>query len=170
VRSKEIGEKRIAHIGLAIANHHKPSLEMTGENAMKIWKSVIVLFALCASWNVVGVEPGTIYEIRNYHFQPTLADEYRIWARDLATPHLRSHFDVVGFWVGTDIPPRVSGKPLDELGQANVTWIIRWDSMEQRDQQSSAVYSSPEWQEIYAQVPGGRASYLRMEARFFQEP
>jgi len=137
---------------------------------MKIFRNAIALFVLCASWNVFGVEDGAIYEIRNYHFEPTFADEYRIWARDLATPHLRTHFDVVGFWVNTDIPPEISGKPLGELGSANVTWIIRWQSKEQRDEQSQAVYSSPEWQAIYAKVPGGRDSYLRIEAKFSQVP
>ncbi len=137
---------------------------------MKIWRSAFVLFALCAPWSVFGDEDGAIYEIRNYHFEPTLADEYRIWARDLATPHLRTHFDVVGFWVNTEIPPEISGKPLGELGSANVTQIIRWESKKQRDEQSEAVYSSPEWQEIFAKVPGGRASYLRIEAKFSQEP
>jgi len=143
---------------------------MTGGNEMKICRSAVVLFVLCACWSVFGEEDGAIYEIRNYHFEPTLAAEYRIWARDLATPHLRAHFDVVGFWVNTDIPPEISGKPLGELGSANVTWIIRWESKQQRDEQSEAVYSSPEWQEIFAKVPGGSASYLRIEAKFSQEP
>jgi hypothetical protein len=143
---------------------------MTEGIEMKISKSVFVLFVLFASWSVFGDEDGAIYEIRNYHFDPTLSGEYRIWARELATPHLRAHFDVVGFWVNTDIPPEISGKPLGELGSANVTWIIRWESKKQRDEQSDAVYSSPEWQEIFAKVPGGRASYLRIEAKFSQEP
>lgn len=145
-------------------------LKMAEGIKMKIWKHVFVVIALFASWGVFGDEDGTIYEIRNYHFDPTLSGEYRTWARELATPHLRAHFDVVGFWVNTDIPPEISGKPLGELGSANVTWIIRWESKEQRDEQSDAVYSSPEWQEIFAKVPGGRASYLRIEAKFFQEP
>ena len=68
-----------------------------------------------------------VYEIRNYHYDPAQLDAYKQWAIDDAIPFFRAHMDVIGFWIGNDHPPKVSGtKPMDlALGSANVTWIIR---------------------------------------------
>ena len=59
-----------------------------------------------------------IYEIRNYHYEPSRMIEYKAWAADKALPYIREHFDLLGFWVSTDDPAEVNGKPLDELGSA----------------------------------------------------
>ena len=104
-------------------------------------------------------QAGPIYEIRNYHFNPDLFDEYSEVARGAYLTYLREHLDVVGFWINTDIPSEVRGVPQDELGSANITWIIRWNSKEERDAKLPEVLGTPEWQEIFAEVPGGGASY-----------
>jgi hypothetical protein len=50
-----------------------------------------------------------------------------------------------------------------------VTWIIRWRDKSQRDKAWKEFRSSREWHAILAQVPGGRASYFRTEAKFATE-
>lgn len=106
-----------------------------------------------------------IYEIRNYHYAPERLAEYRAWANDVALPYIRSHMDLVGFWVKTDEPVEVSGKPQDELGAATVTWIIRWDSMAARNAGMREAFGGEAWRRIMDQNPG-RENYLRTEAKF----
>ena len=36
-----------------------------------------------------------IYEIRNYHYEPTLMAEYRKWAEELALPPVKIHCSVL---------------------------------------------------------------------------
>src|SRR6266481_4850202 len=62
--------------------------------------------------------------------------------------------------------PEVNGAPQDHLGTANVTWIIRWRDLAQRNEVLPRVLSSPVWQDIFSRVPEGPASYLRIEAKF----
>jgi hypothetical protein len=107
-----------------------------------------------------------IFEIRNYHFDPELFPAYQKWAADEAIPHLSQHLDVLGFWVTTDDPAEILGRPQDELGVANVTWIIRWDDLEQRNSVLPGLFESPEWADIFSRVPGGMESYQRIEAKF----
>ncbi|MFC1532611.1 hypothetical protein ACFL7M_04505 [Thermodesulfobacteriota bacterium] len=52
---------------------------------------------------------------------------------------------------------------------ANITWIIRWKDRAQRDRHMKQLPSDPKWQEIFAQVPGGRKSYFKTEAKFATE-
>ena len=107
-----------------------------------------------------------IYEIRNYHFKPDLLDDYRAWAERDAIPYLSSKMDIVGFWITTSDEPELLGAPLDELGIANVTWVIRWPSLEERHQRMPAALSGPDWDDVFSRVPGGADSYLRLEAKF----
>jgi hypothetical protein len=107
-----------------------------------------------------------IYEVRNYHFKPELLADYKAWAKDKAIPYLSGVVDVVGFWVNSDAPPEVGGAPLDALGSANVTWVIRWPDLASRNVGWPKATSGPEWEAVFAQVPGGGASYLRVEAKF----
>jgi hypothetical protein len=107
-----------------------------------------------------------IFEIRNYHFDPALFTEYKEWAKTEAVPYLSERLDVLGFWVGTNDPPEVRGEPLDKLGSANVTWIIRWKDLANRNEVLPQVLTSPQWKGIFSRVPGGGASYIRREARF----
>jgi len=110
-----------------------------------------------------------IFEIRNYHFDPARLDDYRVWATDLAVPHLKAELDVVGFWISTADEPEITGAPHDDLGTANVTWILRWEDLKTRSETMERVFSSDRWKEIFAQVPGGRASYRRTESKFAAE-
>lgn len=107
-----------------------------------------------------------IYEIRNYHFNPELLSQYKDWAKTKAVPHLSRELDVLGFWVNNDAAPEVLGEPQDKLGVATVTWIIRWRDLDQRNAVLPRVLASPEWNAIFAHVPGGRGSYRRIENKF----
>jgi len=131
-----------------------------------------VLFAasVCAQEAASSAEgPSPVFEIRNYHFEPSLMGQYEAWSRDYALPYLRKNLDVVGFWISAGIDPELEGEPLDQLGSATVTWIIRWNSKAERDQRMEKVFSGSEWEAIFAKVPGGEKSYLRIEAKFFKE-
>ena len=112
-----------------------------------------------------------MFEIRNYHFEPSLFDEYKPWAQTLAVPFLKTKMDILGFWVTNDDPPIIAGvlAEKDEIGPSNITWIIRWDDRHRRDRVWAEVSSDPEWNELLSKVPGGRASYLKTEAKFAEE-
>jgi hypothetical protein len=107
-----------------------------------------------------------IFEIRNYHFEPKRLDEYKAWAREHALPYLRQNLDLVGFWANAADEPEVLGVPTDSLGTANITWIIRWDDLEQRNRRWGEVFTSEQWGQIFSRVPGGLDSYLRRESKF----
>lgn len=109
-----------------------------------------------------------VYEIRNYHIQPDQLENYKTWIETHGLPYIRSHMEVIGFWVKGDIDAEVNGAPLDEMGSANVTWVIRWDSKAARDETMQAVFGGQEWQDIFAKFPGGSEAYLRVENKFFQ--
>ena len=108
-----------------------------------------------------------IYEIRNYHVEPAVIEEYADWVSRFALPYLRRHLDLAGFWIGTDAPTQVTGRPLDDLGPANVTWMIRWSDLDTRNRVMAQLFGpqSGEWSEITSHHPG-RQHYLRIEARF----
>ena len=74
--------------------------------------------------------------------------------------------DVLGFWTNSNEAPEVNGVPQDHLGTANITWIIRWRDLAQRNEVLPQILSSPAWQDIFSRVPEGPASYLRIEAKF----
>lgn len=107
-----------------------------------------------------------IYEIRNYYYEPSRLQAYKAWARDKAMPCLKRNLDVIGFWVNTDVPPEITGRPMDALGSANVTWIIGWNDLSKRRATLDALFATPEWLAIFEHVPGGMASYLRIECKF----
>jgi len=109
-----------------------------------------------------------VFEIRNYHFDPDRLDEYKVWARERAIPYFNQFVDVVGFWADCGIDEEVRGAPLDDLGPATVTWIIRWESHEQRQREMPQIIGSEDWKQIFAHVPGGASSYRRIECRFFE--
>ncbi|MEM7099185.1 MAG: hypothetical protein AAF541_13065 [Pseudomonadota bacterium] len=107
-----------------------------------------------------------IFEIRNYHFDPERFDEYKTWAREQALPYLDRELDLVGFWATGSDANEVNGEPMDALGSANITWIIRWPDKAARDAKMAEAFTTDEWTEIFANVPGGLPSYHRMEAKF----
>ena len=107
-----------------------------------------------------------IFEIRNYHFDPARFDAYKQWGEREALPYLEKQLDLVGFWVSTSDPAEIIGREHDDLGTANVTWIIRWRDREQRNDVMSKVFATKEWEDIFSRVPGGMPSYKRIEWRF----
>ena len=125
-----------------------------------------LLGVAAAGSNAAPAQDGAIYEIRNYHFDPARFEEYAEVAQGDYIRYLREHLDIVGFWIESGVPAEVRGAEQDELGPANVTWVIRWASKEERDEKLPAVLGTPEWREIFADVPGGGGSYLRIESRF----
>ena len=50
-----------------------------------------------------------LFEIRNYHFEPTKFEAYKKWAATVAVPYLKSKMDIVGFWVNNDMDPQYGG-------------------------------------------------------------
>ena len=106
-----------------------------------------------------------IYEIRNYYFDPDRFEEYKAWAKSKALPYLDRELDLVGFWANAG-ETEITGAPMDDLGPANITWIIRWPDRATRDARMAEAFSAEEWNEIFAEVPGGLESYKRMEAKF----
>ena len=109
-----------------------------------------------------------IYEIRDYHYRTDIFEEYRAWAEE-AVPVLKSLMDIVGFWIDVGQPPEVRGTdPVDTpIGHANVTWVIRWNSREERDEQFPKAIASDEWQAVWAKHPDPNG-YRQMLARFFE--
>ena len=111
-----------------------------------------------------------MFEIRNYHYEPTKFDKYQTWATKEAVPYLREHLDRVGFWMDNGEATEVMGSDPDphKHGPANITWIIRWDSMEARNQGHATVFKSQGWKDIWANHPDANG-YLQMEAKFAEE-
>ena len=111
-----------------------------------------------------------MFEIRNYHYQPEKFESYKKWAIDEAVPFLKANLDIVGFWMNNNEAPQISGSsPMDmTIGSANITWIIRWDSMEAREQGHKDVFSSEGWTAIWARHPDADG-YLQMETKFADE-
>lgn len=107
-----------------------------------------------------------IYEIRNYYFEPSQLNAYKAWAKNKAMGYLKRKFNVLGFWANTDLAPDVTGRPMDALGSSNITWIIGWDDISRRKATLDEAFATPEWQAIFKDVPGGMASYLRIECKF----
>lgn len=110
-----------------------------------------------------------IYEIRDYYIDSSALVIYEQWARERAVPYIRKHLDLVGFWVTTDAPAQVTGSPLDELGPASVTWILRWPDTETRNRMMGVHFGpdAQDWAEILKHHPG-RQHYRRIQSRFAQ--
>jgi hypothetical protein len=110
-----------------------------------------------------------LYEIRNYHVDPTYFEEFKAWMREMAFPFLSSRMDIVGAWFKNEMPPIYGGsQPIDEtVNPANYTWIIRWNNREQRDKAFEDLRSS-EFQQIISMIPGGTQSVLMTEAKFVE--
>jgi len=109
-------------------------------------------------------------EIRSYHYDPAKFEAYKRWALEDAVPYLKANLNIVGFWLDNGIPAEVTGKTPSsmELGSANVTWIIRWESKAARDAGFKKVFSGAQWEEIMSRNPDVNG-YLQMEARFADE-
>ena len=110
-----------------------------------------------------------MFEIRNYHYDPTKFDAYRQWAEDEAVPFLKANLDIIGFWIDNGLAAEYRGTDPMELkhGAANITWIIRWESKAQRDERFPEVIASDEWQAVWAKHPDPNG-YQQMLGRFLE--
>lgn len=110
--------------------------------------------------------PGGLVEIRDYHYRPERMAEYRAWAQD-AVPVLADLLDLVGFWIDSGHEPEIMGsEPMNlPLGSANVTWMIRWADMAEREAGWEALWDDVRWQREWERHPGFD-DYLHMSVRF----
>jgi len=110
-----------------------------------------------------------IYEIRDYHYLPEKFDAYKTWA-DEAVPVLRELLDVVGFYVDSGADPESSGSNPEKpsIGYANITWIIRWPSKEERDAKFGEIMGSEKWAKVWDKHPDANG-YVQMLSRFTTE-
>ena len=108
-----------------------------------------------------------LYEIRNYHYDPSKYEAYMRWAKKDALPFLKANLDLVGMWVPSGDPPEFMGvDPIpSQHGAPNVTWIIRWDSMEHRNQGHQDLFGGQEWQDIWSRHPDSNG-YLHVQITF----
>ena len=108
-----------------------------------------------------------IYEIRNYYYEPTQIAAYKVWAKTKAMalsetqsqrPRvLGQHRSAAGGHRAPDGRARVVEHHVDHrLGR----------HLRKRKATLDRVFATPEWQKIFADVPGGIASYLRIECKF----
>ena len=109
-----------------------------------------------------------IYEIRDYHYDVTRLSAYKEWSRE-AVAVLDDLLDLVGWWVNAGEPPRIMGSDPFELpyGSANITWMIRWDSMEQRERIWESLWEDEGWKACWERHPGFDG-YLNMSVRFME--
>ena len=110
-----------------------------------------------------------IYEIRDYTIAREDFPKYKVWAETLAGPWLKSNLEVLDFWMDAGVEAEVGGSDpqVSSHGQANVCWIIRWQSHAERQARWPEWTTSEGWQAIWAQHPNP-AAYLHMNARFMK--
>jgi hypothetical protein len=111
-----------------------------------------------------------IYEIRNYHFDKSKIEQYREWAKT-AVPIVEENFDLIGFYLEEDATSDgIQGSAPITLkhGQANVVWILRWESKEKRDEIWYGDFweTNQAWLDAWEKVPGGWDSYLHTQSNF----
>lgn len=111
-----------------------------------------------------------LFEIRSYHYDPNKWDVYKQWARTEALRYMKANWDIVGFWFDSGETPEFRGQdPMPrKFGAANITWIIRWESMEQRNQAHKDLSESEDWRKIWSTHPDPNG-YLHIEVRFAEE-
>ena len=111
-----------------------------------------------------------IYEVRDYHIRPDIYEAYKAWGEE-AVPILRELFDVVGFWIEAgEAHPEISGSdPIGApIGEANVTWIIRWPDKATRDREIQKAFASDAWKDVWSRHPDPEG-YLQSSSRFMTE-
>jgi len=109
-----------------------------------------------------------LYEFRDYHYEGDF-DAYRDWWKE-GLGVLGARMDVLGVWFDSGIPARISGANPMQLrhGSANVTWVIRWDDLAQRDAVWDALQVDPEWIACAERHPGFDG-YQHMAVRFLDQ-
>lgn len=80
---------------------------------------------------------------------------------------LQPRMDLVGWWLDSGEEPRIMGSEPMELphGSANVTWMIRWESIEERERRWDELWEDQEWLDVWERHPGFDG-YLHMSVRF----
>ncbi len=132
-----------------------------------VYQGFIRVLANVNNFNRHGIRVEFMYEIRNYWIDPAHFDEWIKWFGEKAAPLFRAQWDMVGFWSSNDIPPAYDGAHPEAKGTpANLTWIIRWDDKEQRDNGWKKLGVLDEWKKVLAQRPGGSEWLLHIEAKF----
>ena len=83
-----------------------------------LWMIIVSVTATTAQVSLAQDAASTdaLVEIRNYHFNPDLIEEYRSWVEDDALPYISRHMDVVGFWVGNAGTPEIRGPRVRRTG------------------------------------------------------
>jgi hypothetical protein len=111
-----------------------------------------------------------LFEIRNYHYDPSKFEAYTRWGKGEAKTFLEAHLDIVGIWFDIGEPPEFGGEDPtpSQHGAPNVTWIIRWESMEHRNQGHKELSENQEWQEIWSRHPDPNG-YLHMQVTFAEQ-
>lgn len=110
-----------------------------------------------------------LIELRDYHYRPDRLEEYREWAVE-AGAFLRDRLDASGFWIDSGEPARIFGSdPMEpKHGPANVSWMIRWTDLDEREAAWEELWEDPEWNEIWSRHPGFE-DYLQLSVRFLEE-
>lgn len=108
---------------------------------------------------------GELYEFRDYHYVGDF-DAYKEWWKE-GLVVLGAHMDIQGVWFDSGIPPRIAGADPMPLpyGSANVTWVIRWDDLAQRDATWEALQEDDKWIACAERHPGFEG-YQHMSVRF----
>jgi hypothetical protein len=111
-----------------------------------------------------------MFEIRSYHYDPDQFDAYKKWAVEEAAPFLKANLNVVGFWLDNGTASELAGSDPTphKHGAANVTWIIKWESEEDRATGLKEVFAGDGWKDIFSKHPDADG-YLQTEARFAEE-
>lgn len=96
-------------------------------------------------------------------------EAYRVWAEE-AGVFLRDRWDMSGFWLDSGEPARISGSdPMSPRhGTANVTWVLHWDDMAEREAAWDDLWEDPVWKEIWSRHPGFDG-YLQLSVRFLEQ-
>lgn len=109
-----------------------------------------------------------LYEFRDYHYRGNW-DAYREWWEE-GLEVLGAHMDILGVWFDSGIPARTAGEDPMPLpyGSANVTWIIRWNDLEQREAAWAALEDDAAWISCAERHPGFDG-YQNMSVRFLEQ-
>jgi hypothetical protein len=111
---------------------------------------------------------GHLYEFRDYHYDGDF-DAYKEWWVE-GIEVLGARMEILGVWFDSGIPARIGGvdpMPLPH-GSANVSWIIRWDDLAQRDTTWDALQVDAEWIACAERHPGFDR-YRHMSVRFLEK-
>lgn len=110
-----------------------------------------------------------IFEIRDYHYDTDRLEEYRAWAGE-AVVFLGERWDLLGWWMDSGKEPRIMGSDPMELehGLANITWMLGWDNMKERESAWDELWEDSEWLALWDRHPGFDG-YRQLAVRFMEK-